>query len=494
MAVLLVNVLLVSLFVTPVILLLLLLMPRFGHRYTSRLRCFIWMLVTIRLVFPVHYTLQNLFPTNSSVANLLDQIDRIAVVNTLQKIFFNGVDTAGTVGQVTQSALINWELWGAIWLIGAVLFLCGNLIGYRITVKRLKRWSMAATDPFLLKTFEETKERLSISGNVCLFQTSHINTPLLVGFIHPRIYLPVRRISASELCDVISHELCHYQRKDLWFKLALLLSNAIHWFNPFVFLMLRQAELEIEKACDSDVLRGASNFVRKQYGLTILSFIEKAQSMPTSLTTCFYGGKKQMKSRFSEIIIQNKKKSGIAFLTVFLLLIVFCGGWAGDGVFAASPVQEIGSQRMVKENLPESHGNGEMAWPVPGYYTITSSYGVRHGESDIHTGIDIADEEIYDASVIATEDGMVIHAITEYQQGVGYGMYVIIDHGGVVSTLYGNLNEIFVKVGDKVEKGQTIAKVGSSGFSAEPHLQFEVRENGVPVDPVTYLIPVEDLK
>lgn len=494
MAVLLVNVLLVSMFVTPVILLLLLLMPHFGHRYTSGLRCFIWMLVTIRLVFPVHYSLRNLFPTNSPVANLLDQIDRTAVVSALQKIISDGADTAGTVGQVTQHATMDWGLWGAIWLIGAVLFLCGNLIGYCITVKRLQRWSMAVTDPFLLKTFEETKERLAISGNVCLFQTSRISTPLLVGFIHPRIYLPVRQFSTSELCHVISHELCHYRRKDLWFKLALLLSNAIHWFNPVVFLMLRQAELDIEKACDSDVLRGASNFARKQYGLTILSFIENVQPLPTSLTTYFYGGKKQMKSRFSEIISQNKKKSGIAFLTVFLLLIVFCGAWGGNGVFAASSVQKIAPEYTEIGDFPESRSKGEMAWPVPNFYTIASGYGARYGGTDIHMGIDIADAEIYDAPVIAAEDGTVIHVIKEYQQGVGYGMYVIIGHRDDVSTLYGHLNEILVDVGDKVEKGQTIAKVGSTGFSTEPHLQFEVRENGVPVDPVTYLIPVEEPK
>lgn len=488
------HVLLVSLFVTPVILLLLLLMPRLGHRYTSRLRCFIWMLMTARLLVPVHYSLQNLFRNNSPIANLLDQVDRTAVVDALQKVISDGGVAAGTVGQATHSALMNWELWGAIWLIGVVLVLCGNLIGYRVTVKRLQRWSMAVTDPFLLKTFEESKERLAISSNVCLFQTSRTNTPLLIGYIHPRIYLPARQNSASELSDVISHELCHYKRKDLWFKLALLLSNAIHWFNPVVFLMLRQAELEVEKACDSDVLRGASTFMRKQYGLTILSFAEKAQSLPTSLTTHFYGGKKQMKSRFFDIINQNNKKSGIAFLTVFALLIVFCGAWVGNDVFASSPVQKIAPEHMEMGDLPESHGNGEMAWPVPDFYTITSNYGIRHGGSDFHTGIDIADETIYGASVIATEGGTVIHVVKDYQPGLGYGMYLVIDHGGDVSTLYGNLSEILVNAGDTVEKGQIIAEVGSTGFSTEPHLQFEVRENGVPVDPVTYLMPVGELK
>jgi len=491
MTVLFVNVLLVSLFITPVILLLLLLMPRLGHRYTSRLRCFIWMLMTARLLVPVHFSLRDLLRNNSPVANLLDQIDRYAVIDALQKVLSDGGVATETVGQTAQSGMINWALWGTVWFVGMVLFLCGNLIVYRMTVKRLQRWSIPVTDPFLLKTFEEAKKRLSISGNVDLFQTSRTSTPLLEGFIHPRIYLPNRQISASELSDVLSHELCHYKRKDLWFKLALLLSNAIHWFNPVVFFMLRQAELEIEKACDGDVLRGANAFMRKQYGLTILSFVEKAQSIPTPLTTYFYGGKKQMKSRFSDIISQNKKKSGIVFLTTFALLIVFCGAWVGNGVFAASPVQEIGPAEMEIESgdLPASHGNGEMAWPVPDFYLISSGYGSRYGGTDFHTGIDISGEDIYGAPVIAAEDGTVIHVVTDYTPGAGYGIYVIIDHGGDINTLYGHLSKILVNVGDKVDKGQTIAKVGSTGFSDGPHLQFEVRESGVAVDPVTYLMP-----
>ena len=58
--------------------------------------------------------------------------------------------------------------------------------------------------------------------------------------------------------------------------------------------------------------------------------------------------------------------------------------------------------------------------------------------------------------------------------------------------MYGHLSEILVNVGDTVEKGQVIAKVGSTGFSTEPHLQFEVRESGANVDPVTYLMPDEE--
>ena len=491
------HVLLVSMFITPLILILILVVPRLSHRYVPRMRCFVWTLITIRLLIPVHFSFRNLFGGIFQVANLLDQVDQTAVIAALQ----NALSNDGAVGIPQQESIIatiDWSSLALLWFAGMMLFLFCNLIAYHMTVKKLQRWSTPVTDPFLLKIFCETKKQLSISNNISLSQTSRTNIPLLTGFIHPQIYLPnnSRQLSVSELSDILSHELCHYKRKDLFLKLAFLLSNAIHWFNPIVYFMLRQAELDVEMACDSDVLRRANPFIRKRYALTILSFVEEIQSAPTPLTTRFYGGKKQMKLRFTNIISQNKRKSGMAFLGVFVLLIAVCGIWEGNSAFAASVAQKTSPKHTetISSDISPHYGIGEMAWPVPGFYNITSSYGARYDGADFHSGIDIADKAIYGAPVIAAEAGTVLRAIKDYEPGVGYGMYIIIAHGDDISTLYGQLSEIFVNSGDTVDKGQVIANVGSTGYTTEPHLQFEVRKNGITVDPVTYLMPAEELK
>ena len=130
---------------------------------------------------------------------------------------------------------------------------------------------------------------------------------------------------------------------------------------------------------------------------------------------------------------------------------------------------------------------GEMLWPVPGYYNVTSAFGWRWNRSDFHTGMDISGSGVYGKPIVAANDGKVAFVNTAFSQGVGYGIYVIIDHGGGISTLYGHASRIVVSVGQQVKRGEKIAEVGSTGWSTGPHLHFEVREGGDYKDPAPYL-------
>ncbi len=126
---------------------------------------------------------------------------------------------------------------------------------------------------------------------------------------------------------------------------------------------------------------------------------------------------------------------------------------------------------------------GVLAWPVPGFKTITSEFGWRFGGSDYHTGFDISGSGVNGKSIVAANSGTV--AFVKYGT-TGYGRYLIIDHGGGYTTLYAHCSEILVEVGDYVSRGEAIAKVGSTGWSTGPHLHFEVRVNGVAKNPRNY--------
>ena len=138
----------------------------------------------------------------------------------------------------------------------------------------------------------------------------------------------------------------------------------------------------------------------------------------------------------------------------------------------------------------ESYGDfvgGNFIWPVPGYSTVTSEFGPRWGGTDYHTGFDISGANVYGKPVVASNSGKVVLVNTTYVAGKGYGKYIIIDHGGGYSTLYAHLSDINVSLGQIVAKGETVGKVGSTGWSTGPHLHFEVRENSKAMNPRNYV-------
>ena len=137
----------------------------------------------------------------------------------------------------------------------------------------------------------------------------------------------------------------------------------------------------------------------------------------------------------------------------------------------------------------EAYVGGEMMWPVPGYSKISSYFGWRFNNTDYHTGIDITGSGVHGAPVVAANTGTVVHTKTCPYNGYsyGYGTYIIVDHGGGITTLYAHLSAINVKVGDIVVMGEQIGKVGNTGWSTGAHLHFEVRKNGSAVNPISYV-------
>lgn len=129
-------------------------------------------------------------------------------------------------------------------------------------------------------------------------------------------------------------------------------------------------------------------------------------------------------------------------------------------------------------------------WPVKGW--LSSKFGYRispfTGRRVFHEGIDVAAR--YGVPVIATGKGIVIYA--GYK--LGYGNLVTIDHGFGYVTRYGHNSKVLVKVGDRVEKGHNIAKVGNTGKSTGPHVHYEVLVNGIPVNPLKFIAAISEQK
>jgi murein DD-endopeptidase MepM/ murein hydrolase activator NlpD len=144
-------------------------------------------------------------------------------------------------------------------------------------------------------------------------------------------------------------------------------------------------------------------------------------------------------------------------------------------------------KELALKNVAEIYIGGSFVWPTPGYTTITSSFGMRThpitGIYKLHTGTDIGAP--YGANFVAVNDGVVVAA----RMNSAYGNMVMIDHGGGVVTLYAHGSEICVSEGDIVRQGQTVLKVGDTGYATGPHAHIEIRINGEYIDPMDYLSP-----
>lgn len=136
-----------------------------------------------------------------------------------------------------------------------------------------------------------------------------------------------------------------------------------------------------------------------------------------------------------------------------------------------------GASSFLGDDTPVTTPTG---WPTDGF--ISSGYGLRWNGAEFHQGIDIAAE--MGTPIVATADGVV--TIAGWNAG-GYGNMVDIDHGSGVSTRYGHASAVVVTPGQRVRRGQIIAYVGSTGHSTGPHLHYEVRLSGQPVNPTSYL-------
>ena len=141
----------------------------------------------------------------------------------------------------------------------------------------------------------------------------------------------------------------------------------------------------------------------------------------------------------------------------------------------ASPVVDMGGTYRVDTPANAPTGSGNFGWPSAGY--VSQGYWGGHPAIDIVGWVG--------SPVAAADGGYVVEAGSGWS--AGYGSHVIVDHGNGFATLYAHLNSVFVNPGETVSKGQQVGTMGSTGNSTGPHLHFEIRYNGVPYNPASYL-------
>lgn len=309
-----------SLQISVIVLLMLLISPVLGRRYSARCRYYVWVVVFVALVLPIRGYLKLNLP----------QFLQAMIPQNQRQVLPSAV-VAGTVakGGWFQHAQL-------LWAVGVAVFILWHVVAHLRFLSAVKRWSDKVKDPELLKVFEYTKARLNIKKEVQVKRCACIKTPMVVGLVRPVVLLPPESFSLDELRPILKHELVHIKRKDLWYKVMMLLALAVHWFNPFVHFAVKEALNLCEISCDEEVLQGFGTKARAQYGESIIGTIRNRNAYKTALSTNFYSGARGMKKRIHAMMDLRKKRfSPVLFLVVFA--ITMCGTTA----FALSPAPTV---------------------------------------------------------------------------------------------------------------------------------------------------------
>ena len=334
------NLLKTSLLGAFAILLMLVSKPLWRERYRAKARCWLWLALAVFLLFPVDFSVKNA-PVQAAPPQdytLFVGTDKTTIQST-DHLFGDMAEKSGQTSTQVRDSIIARPVTDPAqkttryipvttilfygYLAGAAAFLLYEGVSYARFRRTVRRWSGSVTRGDYRALLDETACSLSVNAPKMLICEA-VTTPAVTGLFRPTLLLPHERYELPELRYILRHELCHLKRRDMLFKLVLLAANAMHWFDPVVYLMLRQADEDIELACDSAATDDLDRAERAAYSRTLLAAVQSnVRALPA--TTCFGSTVERLKRRITNVLGAQKKRGlGVVALVLALTLTAGC--------------------------------------------------------------------------------------------------------------------------------------------------------------------------
>lgn len=347
MEVLVLHILKLNIIAAVIILLVKLLAIPLKGRVSARWKYFIWLFVAVSLLIPmrtpdsislVDLRLQKYsddsakmqgssdsasVPQNGTQMTAQSDADFKAEVMQDQN---PSVRKVHTIYEPGKWAGIMAGIFAAVWLIVAGLKLAGEFLAYYLSMRNLERMSLSVSDPLSLRMYREVCRERKVRRLPELRQNAGLTTPLLAGLFHTKLYLPATGYSAEERKLVFYHELTHYVHRDLWYKMLLRICASVYWFNPFLLIMLKEADKDIENLCDTAVVHRVNQNEHRLYRQLLLRTVAMENQVPY-VTASLNDSSMVFKERILYMLNIRKLHRGI--LPGFLLaLLLVCGNLA----------------------------------------------------------------------------------------------------------------------------------------------------------------------
>lgn len=247
-----------------------------------------------------------------------------------------------TLSANSETPSITGYILFGIWLVG-ILAMIILVIKSSFRLRSLKKSALPLQNKEVRRLYHHCLEEMGIHKNIPVYSTAFLKSPIIVGLLKPRIYLPIHLISdynESDMRYMLLHELQHYKHHDAIASYLMNLAVVVYWFNPLVWYALKEMRNDREVACDTSVLKMLEEDDYEDYGNTLINFAEKVSLSPFPFATGLGGNMKQMKQRIINIASYEKPTfiKRVKGMTAFILTAVvlmgfspFISTYAADG-------------------------------------------------------------------------------------------------------------------------------------------------------------------
>ncbi len=393
---------LLSLSVSGTLLLLLILglKPLYKNRFSKRWQYYIWIIVALRFLLP--FT-----PDTTIVGSLFEKPDTTAVTNEIptntnvpastdtDNSNTEPIQASRDITVTMREPFNRYVCLFFMWSIFALVLFVRKVTIYQSFTQYIKAGSTEVSDIKTLNLLSDCEEKPNIRTRVELSRNPLIASPIMIGFFRPRIVLPTCELDDKELSYIFVHEMIHYKQRDMFYKWLIQIVVCAHWFNPFVYLLEKEVNKSCELSCDEKVISILDDKARREYGDTLISFLQSNNLYKSSLASVtLTEGAEQLKERLGAIMKFKKKSKGIVAITAIFSVFV-CVCFFVTGAYAASSATNDNLALKDNEKLNEVSIKAESDRNIKGTENKTEKTEKQYSTEYAQHGITVTDGIYY---------------------------------------------------------------------------------------------------
>ncbi len=336
------KVILVTSFIgTALTLVLTLIKPITKRWFTSSWHYYMWLVVLVVMLLPIRISLPNnshpapALEINSQISDKKESGDAYEPIQvTKQDLELNSDKEGNTYNRLENLKIFAYDklnFVSFVWFVIMIALFFSKLIGYMIFLIKLRKYSDIISCPELMR-FTNKK--------IVARTSDRISSPLMIGLFKPTLLLPETEMTPEQLDNVLAHEMTHFRRKDILYKWFISIVKCIHWFNPAIYYINKQVNIECEISCDLAVVKEMSEEQEICYINTILTLLVAGNSKTAALTTGMTGNKKTLKRRFTMIKKRKRMKKSTRIISTILAVALLITTLFASGVLATTVFEE----------------------------------------------------------------------------------------------------------------------------------------------------------